>query len=430
MTGAVGEQVFLQPWIANRAGRKHFPPFRISFLDSGVQRGQFSWDANVASSWTDPEPEWGKKESEGLTGDWLGAASTGDFDALEVEAVPDVVAALSFVPKEQVTVDDVEAFVLLDHADDILPNLMWSADGGAFYVLRRSGTLHKVRIGGFREEYRLRLFEEASSMALTGRGLAVAVPGSQLIRVLAPDNLRTLTTVRVPGVHHLASSPRLGVVFATEGGRAASLNVVDIARKRVVRTYQAREFWQRHQRSIRRHPDGMVLHEFVKVAVTPDGEYLFSGSSECLHRFRIDRTELRYQEVGPRLGAPWRIEISPDSRYVTMAGVMTTNPIKNHPQLPSGALAIYRLLDLQNPVHIVRVGRHPRAFAFVPSRNELLGHNGDYPLLRFRQGTQPEKQYKLPVSKAARVEQILPHPNGDGALVLTNKDLLWVAWGR
>ncbi len=402
----------------------------MSLLDSGRQSGELKWNAEVEQGWSEEKPKWASGGGVPLTGDWLEPdPDAGDGTlAGDPEAIPDVIAQTSFAPKKTATVADATASLLLEDAKNLLPHLLWSSDQNAFFALTQAGALHRVALDGFRETHRVRLFEEASAMAQSAMGLVVAVPGSQLVRVIAEDGLRTLRTIRVPGVSQLVSSPQLKVAYAADERSPWELSVVDLHRKRVARTYAAREVSQRFRHLIRRHPDGVVLSEFDALTVSPDGKYLFAEGFECLHRFRIKGTSLEYEEMGPRLGTG-RIEISPDSKYLTMVGSLSSNAIKNHPRIKQGSLPIYRLENLQDPVRVVEVGIHPRALGFDVARGRLLGHDHNRPLLVLGSRSEPEREYALPVARNSRVRQILPHPVYSGALVLTDKELWWVGWG-
>ena len=309
-------------------------------------------------------------------------------------------------------------------APQSLPQMLWSDDGRFLYLLEQSGLLRKIAVPSFREQRRLALNSGASSLSNSGEGLLITLDQLQELWVVNPDTLDV--QVRMPMVaDRVVSAPDLSVAFAVNGKRSVNLSIVDLVERRIVGELNARKLDVDHRNRIRKHEAGVGLMHFGMPDVTPDGRYLYCESWEGLHRFAIDGASLSYEELGPRLGSPQRIEISNDSRYVALVGGGGNRKLKDHPGLDGYGTYVYKTTNLLQPVIAIKSGPYPTAIAFDKAAERLYTANFERQLMSFSPRGVKQKEYQL-TKRGDRTLQILVHPKGNRLLVLTQQALLWV----
>ena len=296
-------------------------------------------------------------------------------------------------------------------AADLVAELRWIGDRGRrFLAVEKTGVLHRVSAPPSpRAELRLELEAEASFVAVSQAGLLVVLSSSQEVLVLDPMDLEVKGSVAVPAIDRVASSPQLDLAYGT-GGRSESLAIIDLSSRRVVRQIRARDLWAGRPESLIRSRGSGELRDFGQVTVTPDGRYLFCHSFGTLHRFRITGHGLSYEESVGRVPARGRLEISPDSLYVTVGGS-----------------AVFRVTDLETPAVALGAGSHPQGLSFDPASGRILAYDRDGHLIVFSASGEKIEEYAL-TERWRGLRQILPHPKGRGVLLLTEDQLLWVEW--
>ena len=364
----------------------------------------------------------------GQGGGWLGGGAAGRGGAGPgASGTPTPAASARLLLKEVRTVDDLQVYFVDLKAADLINNLLWSPDGKYVYALEKTGILHKIALPDFKEEQVLNLGQTCNSVALSQLGLVVGLPAIREVWLVNAGTLAVLKRITVPGVElGLASAPAITTAYASQ--ERGTLAIIDLTEGKVANQLTARTLQRSGATKVKRDREATPLAMFKFPTVTPDGKFLFCVSDESyydvfgsLHRFRINLTDLIYEEVGPPIGKnPQRIEVSDDSAYVSM---------------PSGGgntergytTTIYPVGDLSNPVISITSGAYPQAVGFDRVAAKLYTQDFGHQLLIFNPGGTQEKAYKLASGGIIDVKQILPHPTGHRVLLLLNSSLFWVA---
>lgn len=307
----------------------------------------------------------------------------------------------------------------------ILPSLLWSADGHHLYALEKAGTLHKIAVPSFKEELTLKTGQSCNSMALSQVGLVLGLPAAHQVWLLNVNSLAVLKKISVPGVQEgLASAPTLSTAYAS--AVPAMLSVIDLKAGKVTQRISPAAMAQASGGRIKQPAPAPLRFDFHLPTVSPDGKYFFCVSDASadnvfgtLQRFRIRQNELKAEEIGPIIGRnPQRIEISSDSSYVAL-------PSRSGNLAQSYATTIYRVDDLAHPVTKITSGTYPHALAFDRAAGKIYAHNLSEQLLVFSVAGTLEHGYQLG-GDASEVRQILASSSGHSVLVLTEKGLFWV----
>ncbi len=316
-----------------------------------------------------------------------------------------------------------------------LVDLHWIGDRGKrFVAVEKSGVVHRVS-SGLRAEARLELGSKVSSVAMSRAGLLVLLPDSQELIIVDPASLEVKGSVSVPKIDHVTSSPELDLAFGTEGRsvyRHEDLTVIDLSNRQVVRQFSASDIHAAAPQTLVRSRRRRALAGFAKATVTPDGRYFFCHSSGALHRFRIVGHGLSYEEVGGWVTEYGRLEVSPDSLYIT--GRIGRDP-SFKPHLRVGYY-VYRVTDLSTPMAAIIPGGlrySPQAVGFDQDSRWVFSSAAGKQLVVFTVDGEWRKEYTL-TERKDKVQRIRTHPRGRGVLLLTEKSLLWVkspfgSWG-
>lgn len=299
-------------------------------------------------------------------------------------------------------VDGLQATRLELPAAKIVGDLVWTRTGDAFYALTEEGVVYRVRYRGFVEERKLDMARRCSFLALSARGLLVAMKDLQEVWLLDPATLRVQRRFPAPGVERVLSSPALS--FAVAAGNGAS--VLDLATGRSV-------------------PSPGVPTHFARI--TPDGRYYFAeGGSSQLLGFKIQDSRLVTDQSSHGLAQNGQaICVSPDSKYVC---------------LPSGggnygalyATYIFPVDHLRRPEVTINSGAYPRLIGFDPVGELIFAQNSGKQLLVYSLTAIKQGEYNLTVERSLHDEprQFVAHPSGRKLLVLTHQSLLFVEWPR
>lgn len=433
MNGSRAEGEFA---LAGKAGESSTYSFQIRYLlENGHARHtqvsdyRLDFEGRSVAQGQPPKPNQPPQTPPNQEGDWLGGGGQpGSGPQAQADADPVRSGATLLGPLKQV-IDAQTAEVKLG-GGQILPCIQFSTDGSRAFVLTKEGELRSILTESFTEELKLNIGQLCTWMERSRLGLVVAVAGYQELWIVDELTLKVKRRIPVASVERVATAPTLDVAFATPAGQhIPNMYVVDLNLGRVVDTLRDSQVWEEGQNRIVRHPDGVVLSSFRNITVSPDGVYLYCVGFECLHQFKINRTRLTYEQMGPRIGSnPQRIEISPDSRYVCMPSGGGNGSPKNHPATATPYHTfVYRVGDLQRPVITIDSGNYPRALAFDRVKGMIYGQNHDHSLITFLPSGMRQKEYKLD-TRGNETAQIAVHPGGGRLLVLTRSNLYWVAF--
>ncbi len=310
--------------------------------------------------------------------------------------------------------------------------MLWSEDGKNLYVLEQQGVLHKIAVPEFKETVTLNLAQEAKHIALSREGLVLGLTKLQEVWVVSPDTLAVKKRLRVPALSGLAATPASSQIYATFG--ADMLSVLDLTSGQSLNQYRAPNFVSYETIGGVRQKFSL-MENFRFPTLTPDGKYFLCESYDCLHRFRINGKELVYDELGPEIGQnPQRIEMSSDGSYVALTDGGGNAVAEGHPNLGPYTTYVYKVTDLSKPVISVKSGAYPRALGFDKVAARLYAHNRTSTLMVFAPSGVNQKEYNLlaplrggrDTGRGSQVNQILAHPDGSRALVLSESTLYWV----
>jgi hypothetical protein len=112
---------------------------------------------------------------------------------------------------------DVTGLNLPVRQGNVVTDLVWTAQGDAFFVLTDDGNLSRVALNGLILEKRVSLGQKCSCLALSGQGLVVTLPDSKTVLVLDPVTLATKKQITIKtngGVHRAVAAPVLNLAFA------------------------------------------------------------------------------------------------------------------------------------------------------------------------------------------------------------------------
>lgn len=276
-------------------------------------------------------------------------------------------------------------------ADD----LVWAADGGAFFAQSRDGVLRRITYPKFVEDQRLEIGRPVGGVALSKAGVLVAVTDLAEVWVVDPITLEVKTRIPAPGVTRVLSGPDLGFAFAVAAGDrfggGGVITYLDLDRGKPVHTIRAPTYHAR---------------------LTPDGKHYFAQAGmEALVGYRVE---------GDRLKGPPR---STD-RIAQNGQRICVSPDGKHVCLPSGggnygasyATFIYTADDLAK-VATVSSGHYPQAVGFDPVAGKIYAQNYDNALVVFDTAGK-----KLATHTAAGtgsdVRQFVVHPKGNRLLIV------------
>ncbi len=341
---------------------------------------------------------------------WLG----GDSDKAVVDGGQPIVSDKKLLGRTFKVVD-LECANLAVDAKKLVENLVWSTDGNSLYLLEKEGLLRKVSYPDFTEQLTLKFPSTCSSLSLSSEGLCVLADGLQELWLLDPESFETKQRIPVASAKKVATSPESKFAFVSEGRSDRKLIVLDLNEGEPVQQYSTSDF---RDHIVRKHERGSPIHSFGMPAVSPDGRYLFCVALECLHKFRIDGSELEYLEVGARIGSnARRIEISPDSNYVS---------------LPSGGgntgrgytTLVFRTSDILEPVIKIESGAYPQALGLDKKAKLIYAQNSGSALITFSPKGIKRKEYQSrQLGNSAKL--FLVHPSGGNLLILTDEKLSW-----
>ncbi|GAA5510892.1 serine protease [Novipirellula caenicola] len=391
--------------------------FQITFAEKADKKS----DRKIVQGDRDAD-DWigGAEKNDDAPQDKLGAAEMQQDDADDwisadignIAAGPNNQAQATNTPlaDEPFTCVDATCRLLKFDASEMVNNMVWSTDHQHFFVLKQSGVLSKISFPGLVEVLRLDLASPCSWIEMSKEGLCVLVKATQDLIVLDEKTLKRKKKLAVGDAETFGASPQLS--YAYFYGKDYVLSVADLSDGKVVNQYPLAAF----NRPIRR------IGDVNMPTVSPDGEYLFCESSECLHKLRIRGKTLTYLQGGPRIGSnAQRIEISDDSKYVAM---------------PSGggngkgySTYLYRVSDITNPILEVDSGAYPRALSLDKQARMIYAQDHATELKTMTSGGQLLKNYDL-APRSSGTTDFLVHPSGYNVIVFAAPHLFVVQLPR
>ena len=306
-------------------------------------------------------------------------------------------------------VDDLKVTEIKVDAAKVPRCVVWSGDGKSCFVLEKEGLLRRISLDGMVEALRLEVGHSCSWLSQSAAGLVLTLDDIHEVWVVDPATFQVKKKIAVHTVNRAVSSPALSIGFASGKGRG-DVAVIDLKAGKGVRVYDAQDFKGQHP-------------GFAHMDVTPDGKYLVTqGGLEQLQRYRIKGTTLTLEGASERIASNGRaVEISPDGYYVALpsgggngGGAYTTN--------------VYKITELTKPAIVIKAGAYPQALGFDMKSKLVLGQNNESFLILFKPSGAKIKEYDLGKKSRRRetTKQILVHPDGGKALVLTDLALYLV----
>jgi hypothetical protein len=303
---------------------------------------------------------------------------------------------------------------------DVVRCLCWAPDGNSFYALEgKDGVVLRVAVDKFEILASLETGFVCSWLSLSSAGVVATMSDRQEVWILDPTTLVRQRKLDVPSVALTVSSPVTSKGFALAAGPdrgSAEIYVLDLPTGKVVRAYRPADF-------------DKSLHSISTrmMNMTPDGKFLFTlGGIEQLQRYRIEEDQLHWEEASERIAQNGQaIEVSPASDFVCLpSGGGNYSNSANHPaNVGPYATFIYEVTNIKKPAFVLRQGAYPKAVAFDPHHGRVFSQNHDSQLIVFSDTGLRQKEFSLGIGDT---RQILPHPERNALLLLTDKGLYWI----
>jgi len=291
---------------------------------------------------------------------------------------------------------------------ELVNDLIWSANGEAFFALTSNGVLRRVAKKGWIVERQIDLEHPCSSLAISATGLLIALPNLQQVWVIDPDTLAVKKRIGSPGAYRVLSGPTLNFALTaskpTQGFPPRDVVVyVDLQKGQATFEYKA-----------------PVQH----ANLTPDGKYYFAQSGiEELWGFRVKDKSLNMESKSDRIAQNGQcICVSPDSKMVCLpSGGGNYNAGSSYSTL------VYQVDSLSRPVLTLESGAYPRLVGFDPKGKLVFAQNFEHPLIVYSITGNLLGKYKLGTAQGqSDARQFVAHPDGKKLLVLTQRELLFV----
>ncbi|MHC4886220.1 MAG: hypothetical protein ACYTGH_14175, partial [Planctomycetota bacterium] len=156
----------------------------------------------------------------------------------------------------------------------------WNSKGDIIYLHDWDGYLHRVEVPRFTSKFKLHAGTGEAGTALSQDSLLCAGHNQKALWILNPDTLSVKHQLPIDDLESLSATPQspLAVVVSQE---ARILTVVDTPTGTVLQRHDLKTIRRAVQLKKRTFAP---IHDFRNATLSPDGQFLFCGSSR-LHRF-------------------------------------------------------------------------------------------------------------------------------------------------
>lgn len=305
--------------------------------------------------------------------------------------------------------------------ETLVPFFCWSKDGKSAFTLSTQGTLTKFSAETLRVIAETKLDGQCTDLKPCALGLVAVVSSTQTVVVIDDDKLGIRHTISVPGVNKIACAPKLHLAYAgVQTQNRDGIVAIDLRR---------RTLGQPVVPTAKVNLQGAVSIRKDTLTVTPDGRYLFAeGGRSALLRIRLGRNAPVIDAASPPIVSGRRspIVVSPDGQFVAIPSGGGNKQAPNHPAVKYGTY-IYDVDNLSQPKVAINSGPYPEAVGFDTETGHVLAQNSQSPLIVFSKGGGKLAEFRWVRGAGDRlaknVLQILPHPDGGRAGLLTENHL-------
>ncbi len=302
----------------------------------------------------------------------------------------------------------------------LYPNMQWSADGRFLYVTHQNGGLRELSVPRLQKTSELLIGRPSGRFAVARECPIALVKGE--IWFLKTNPLAVTKKIKVDGAEDILASPGSNTIFACSQ-TGLKFYAVDAVGKRVVKEIDFAKLTARYKNRVKRVDESVwPLSRFSRPArMSRDGRFLvcvgppLGNARYGLHRFQVNRFDLSYEEAGLFGNGRDTIELSPDSQYVA-----------------AGASTILDMKDFSKPVVSISTELPDRVLAFDPVAGYIYSNDRDFHLVVFDSKGARIKDYlsSKDIEDESKVRQILVHPEGHRAVLLTHRMIYWVELPR
>ncbi len=300
--------------------------------------------------------------------------------------------------------------------EDLVSSFCWSSDGAAAYTLSKSGSLKKYSVESRELIAETKLEGACGQLTRSQVGLVAVMTSVQRAVVIDEQTLEIKRSIQVAGLTSIACSAQTSVAYVATGVRQLLIHQIDLARGKSIATIE---------------PDaGNLRVQMFKpetLVASPDGKYLFiEGGIEALIRLRVDQDRIVVEESTPRIRSGRRspIVVSSNSRLVAAPSGGGNSQAGTLPRLRYGTY-IFKTNDFSIPAISIESGAYPAAIAVDVRARLIYANSHELPLIVFNAGGSRVQAFNVTAGRAPEVKQILPHPKGFRAGVLTEHHLYW-----
>ncbi|XZE21864.1 S1C family serine protease [Pirellulaceae bacterium SH449] len=290
---------------------------------------------------------------------------------------------------------------------DVLPNLLWSADGRYLFWLERNGTLNRINYPEGDDLRSVSFGDPATSLAICKQGVVVSAPKKRSVFLVSPTELRVEKSITdLPDHTRMLASPTINLVWLethNEQLRCLRLDFED---------EKSRDVWEPFH----------GLEAGADTKFVRQKEVLYGDGPEIVF-YRLKNGVLpqvpNFRLPPPISGQSVRIELSPTADKAVM---MYYDDLAK-----SNVLRMYSTLAWESPVWETRLdGAVVQSFSVAWDNMWVLVALQDRRLHSFQEAQNQWAEIRLPNGKQ-EVLCISPHPNSQTLAVLTSRGIYWGA---
>jgi hypothetical protein len=287
----------------------------------------------------------------------------------------------------------------------------WSADGRFAFFLTTDGVLHKLEVPRFRETWRLPIGKTCSQLGMTSAGLVAHLKNSHELWLIDGESMHVKNKTPAPGVDRILTSPSLSWLYGVSADKRF-LAMINAETGKADAQISIAPYAAMRSPSGRRGPGA-----FDRAILSPDGKFLFCGTSGSIARFGVGRRKLELQDIGPSIASGNAQNINVGASYVafTAGGGNWSRGYGTY---------IYDSSNLHMPKLQVTSGAYPRTVGFDPVTGKIYAQNFEVQLLVFSATGEKEREIKL-TRRGNEPRAFVPHPQGNKLLVIAD-GVFWV----